>query len=223
VLVLDAETQLVACFILFCSTMYTQVGGMMGKSLDDYGKEVAEDLKEVDNSILSQVNAAVEANQNALSLEEDYKQYCELTDQLAAAQADVLNQREAHLYREAIVKKLDSLQALEDSAVQAIRHRMLTKVKSDVVRTFTTDQKAKDLALTRAIEVLAGGAKAKLGKDVVGEVFAQSLASYRDAYAKQPQGSDPILKQLEKDMASVAEAPVVDSKGGNVFVTNPLL
>jgi F0F1-type ATP synthase membrane subunit b/b' len=158
VLVLDAETQLVACFILFCSTMYTQVGGMMGKSLDDYGKEVAEDLKEVDNSILSQVNAAVEANQNALSLEEDYKQYCELTDQLAAAQADVLNQREAHLYREAIVKKLDSLQALEDSAVQAIRHRMLTKVKSDVVKTFTTDQKAKDLALTRAIEVLAGGA-----------------------------------------------------------------
>jgi hypothetical protein len=223
VLVLDAETQLVACFILFCSTMYTQVGGMMGKSLDDYGKEVAEDLKEVDNSILSQVNAAVEANQNALSLEEDYKQYCELTDQLAAAQADVLNQREAHLYREAIVKKLDSLQALEDSAVQAIRHRMLTKVKSDVVKTFTTDQKAKDLALTRAIEVLAGGAKAKLGKDVVGEVFAQSLASYRDAYSKQPQGSDPILKQLEKDMASVAEAPVVDSKGGNVFVTNPLL
>jgi hypothetical protein len=57
----------------------------------------------------------------------------------------------------------------------------------------------------------------------VGEVFAQSLASYRDAYSKQPQGSDPILKQLEKDMASVAEAPVVDSKGGNVFVTNPLL
>lgn len=222
-LILDAETQLVACFILFCSTMYTQVGGMIGKSLDNYGNEVADELKAVDNAMLEQINSAVEANQSAITLEEDYKQYCQLTDQLAAAQADVLNQREVHLYREAIVKKLDSLQALEDSAVQAIRNRMLTKVKSDVVKTFTTDQKAKDLALTRAIEVLSGGAKAKLGKDVVGDVFAQALTNYKQEYAKQPEGSDPILKQLEKDMAAVAAAPVVDSKGGNVFVTNPLL
>jgi hypothetical protein len=222
-LVLDAETQLVACFILFCSTMYTQVGGMMGKSLDDYSKEIYEELKAVDNSMLTQINTAIAADEGALSLEEDYKQYCELTDQLAVAQADVLNQREVHLYREAIVKKLDSLHALEDSAVLAIRNRMMTKVKADVVNTFTNDQKAKDLALTRAIEVLAGGAKGKLGKDVVGDVFAQALSNYKAEYAKQPAGADPILKQLEKDMAAVATAPVVDSKGGNVFVTHPLL
>jgi len=220
VLVLDAETQLVACFILFCSTMYTQVGGMMGRGLDDYGKEVHDDLKAVDDLMLDQINTAIAANEDVLSLEEDYKQYCELTDQLAVAQADVLNQREVHMYRDAIVKKLDSLHALEESAVMAIRTRMLTAVKSDVVKTFTTDQKAKDLALARAIEVLAGGAKGKMGKDIVGDVFSQALSAYKADYAKQPAGSDPILKQLEKDMAAVAAAPVVDtSKGGNVFAT----
>lgn len=223
VLVLDAETQLVACFILFCSTMYTQVGGMMGKGLDDYSKEIQDKLKEVDNAVLEGINSAIAADQNVLSVEEDYKQFCELTDQLAVAQADVLNQREIHLYREAIVKKLDSLHALEESAVQAIRNRMLTQVKADVVNTFSNDQKAKDQALNRAIEVLSGGAKGKLGKDVVGEVFTQALTNYRTNYAKQPEGSDPILKQLEKDMAAVATAPVVESKGGNVFVTHPLL
>lgn len=217
---LDAETQLVACFILFCSTMYTQVGGMMGRGLDDYGKEVHDDLKAVDDLMLDQINTAIAANEDVLSLEEDYKQYCELTDQLAVAQADVLNQREVHMYRDAIVKKLDSLHALEESAVMAIRTRMLTAVKSDVVKTFTTDQKAKDLALARAIEVLAGGAKGKMGKDIVGDVFSQALSAYKADYAKQPAGSDPILKQLEKDMAAVAAAPVVDtSKGGNVFAT----
>lgn len=203
--------------------MYTQVGGMMGKSLDDYSKEIYDELKAVDNTMLEQINTAIAADQSTLTLDEDYKQYCELTDQLAVAQADVLNQREVHLYREAIVKKLDSLHALEDSAVLAIRNRMMTKVKADVVNTFSTDQKAKDLALSRAIEVLAGGAKGKLGKDVVGDVFAQALSNYREAYAKQPEGSDPILKQLEKDMAAVATAPVVESKGGNVFVTHPLV
>jgi len=36
VLVLNAESQLVACFILFCATMHSQVGGMVAKSLDEY-------------------------------------------------------------------------------------------------------------------------------------------------------------------------------------------
>mmetsp|Transcript_28311 Transcript_28311/g.47613 ORF Transcript_28311/g.47613 Transcript_28311/m.47613 type:complete len:346 (-) Transcript_28311:366-1403(-) len=223
VLVLDAETQLVACFILFCSTMYTQVGGMMAKSLDDYSQEIYDDLKNVDDSMLEQINAAVAANEMALSLEEDFKQYTTLTDQLAMAQADLLNHREAHMYRDAIVKKLDSLQALEDSAVQAMKSRLLTQVKSDVVNTFTNDKKAKDAALARAMDVLASGAKGKLGKDVVGEVFASSIASYKENYAKQPADSDPILQQLEKDMAAVATAPVVESTGGNVFVTHPLV
>lgn len=223
VLVLDAETQLVACFILFCSTMYTQVGGMMGKSLDDYSKEIFDELKAVDNAVLEQINTAIAADQNTLSLEEDFKQYCALTDELAVAQADVLNQREVHMYRDAIVKKLDSLHALEDSAVLAIRTRMLNKVKADVVDTFTNDKKAKELALNRAIEVLSGGVKGTMGKDVVGEVFSQALSNYKAEYSKLPAGSDPILKQLEKDMAAVAAAPVVESKGGNVYQTHPLI
>lgn len=223
VLVLDAETQLVACFILFCSTMYTQVGGMIGKSLDDYSREIYEELKAVDESVLSQINTAIAADKQVLSLEEDFKAFNEITDNLAVAQADLLNHREAHLYREAIVKKLDSLHALEESAVYAIRTRMLTQVKAEVVNTFANDKKVKEAALNRAIEVLAAGAKGKLGEDIVGKAFSQALANYRDTYSKLPAGSDPILKQLEKDVAAVAQAPVIESKGGNVFVTHPLV
>jgi len=218
VLVLDAETQLVACFILFCSTMYTQVGGMLAKSLDDYSKEIYEDLKAVDNTMLEQINTVIAADELALSVEEDFKQYCHLTDQLAIAQAEVLNHKEVHLYNEAIVKKLESLSALEESAVQAIRHRMVAQVKRDVIDTFTSDKKVKDAALARAIEILASGAKGPLGKDVVGDVFSQSLANYKSAYAKLAPGADPILAQLEKDIAAVATAPVVESKGGNVYL-----
>ena len=195
---------------------------MMAKSLDDYSKEIYDELKAVDNALLEQINTAISADQLVMTLEEDYKEYTTLTDQLAVAQADVLNHREEHHYRDAIVKKLDSLHALEESAVLAIRTRMLTKVKSDVVTAFTNDKKAKELALNRAIEVLAGGAKGNLGKDIVGEVFSSALSNYRETYAKQPAGSDPILLQLEKDMAAVASAPVVESKGGNVFVTHPI-
>jgi hypothetical protein len=222
VLVLDAETQLVACFILFCSTMYTQVGGMMAKSLDAYSKDIFDELKAVDDAMLSQINTAVAADEMVLSLDEDFKQYCTLTDQLAIAQADVLNHKEVHMYREAVVKKLDSLHALEESAVNAIKKRMMSKVKADVVDAFTNDKKAKELALTRAIEVLASGAKGTMGKDIVGEVFSKSLGAYKDAYSKMAPGTDPILVQLEKDMASIATAPVVEATGGNVYVSHPI-
>lgn len=222
-LVLDAETQLVACFILFCSTMYSQVGGMLGKSLDDYSREIYEELRAIDETLLTQINGAIAADKEVMTLEEDFKALNEITDNLAVAQADILNHREAHMYRDAIVKKLDSLHALEESAVYAIRSRMVNQVKADVVNTFANDKKAKEAALNRAIEVLAGGAKGKMGEDIVGKAFTQALSNYRDTYAKQPAGSDPILNQLEKDVAAVAQAPVIESKGGNVFVTHPLL
>ena len=222
VLILDAEMQLSACFILFCSTMYTQVGPMISKTLDDYKADVKNEIKALDKTVQNQIKNAMEANEKALSLGEDFKQLYSLTDNLAVAQAEVLNRTEEHKYREAIVKKLDSLYALEEAATSAIRNRMINNVKSDVVKTFTEDKKAKEDALSQAIAVLAGGANAKLGKDIVGDAFKTSLSNYRNNYAKQPAGSDPILVQLEKDMAAVATAPVVDGKGGNVYVTHPL-
>ncbi len=222
VIILDAEMQLSACFILFCSTMYTQVGPMLSKTLDEYSNNVHNELKSLDKAVQSQIRNSINANEQALSLTEDFKQLYSLTDSLATTQADVLNKQEEHKYREAIVKKLDSLYALEEAASSAIRQRTVNAVKADVISTFTNDKKAKEDALNQAIAVLSAGAGAKLGKDVVGEVFSASLSNYKANYAKQPAGSDEILAQLEKDIAAIAQAPVVDGKGGNVYITHPI-
>jgi hypothetical protein len=219
-IILDAEFQLTACFALFCATMYNQVGPMLGKALDDYSNEVQKDLNALNSTVSNQIQGSINTNNSALTLEEDFKQLHTLQDQLAVAQADVLNRIEEHKYREAIVKKLESLQALEEAASTAIRNRIVTSVKSDVLNTFKTNKKAQENALEQAIAVLAGGANAKLGKDVVGEVFLTSLKTYKENYAKQPAGSDEILKQLEKDMAAVASAPEVSGQGGNVYATH---
>ena len=223
VIVLDAEFQLTACFILFLSTMYTQVGPMVGKALDDYGNEVQNELKELDKTLQGQITAAMTVDEEALTLKEDFQNLFGLTDQLAMAQAEVLTNIEAHKYHEAIVKKLDSLHALEEAATTAIRNRVITNVQQTVVQTFKSDKKAQESALNQAIAVLAAGAGGKLGKDVVGEAFVASIAAYKANYAKQPAGSDTILAQLQKDMAAVATAPEVTEEGGNVFLTNPVL
>jgi hypothetical protein len=223
VLVLSAESQLVACFILFCSTMYTQTGGMIAKSLDEYRDNVYTQMKKVDDAMLVDIQSSIAANQKVLGMESDIASVHNLMDDLAQAQAQALNMAEEHKYRDAVVKKLDGLVALEEAAVASMRARMLNKVKSDVIKTFNEDAKAKDKALEAAMAVLAKGPTSKLGKDVVGEVYLSSLQSYKAAYSKQPAGSDEILVQLEKDIAAATAAPVVDFKGGNVYETHPLV
>jgi len=195
---------------------------LIHKSLSEYSNEIEKMYKNVDDALFTQIQASIESNELALTLEEDYLAICQVNDALRVAQADLLTKQEAHKYREAVVKKLDSLFAMEESASHAIRERMISKVKGDVLKTFKTDKKIKEDALNQAIAVLAGGKGTKLGKDIVGEVFGSSLNNYKNAYAKMAPGSDAILNKLEADMAAVAVAPVVETKGGNVYETHPL-
>lgn len=220
-LIIDAETQLTACFILFCSTLYTQVGGMIGQSLDDRGKEISEELRTLDDAMKSQLAGAIASNQLALSLDTDLKERMQLVDDLAATQAELLNHKEQHNYRDAIVKKLESLSALESATTSALRARTIETVKKDVLDRFNNDRAAKDAALDQAILVLSTGAKGNMGKDVVGQAFSDALKNYKTKYEanKEP---DEILVKMEKEMAAIAQAPIVDSKGGNVYVTHRL-
>lgn len=190
---------------------------MISKALEEYGNNIQKQLEQVDQVILDELRSSVTTDELALSVEEDFRNLFALTDQLAIAQADILNRKEEYKYREAIVKKLDALVSLEDSASSAIRNRMVAQVKAAAVQTIKTDKKIQEEALNQAIAVLAGGANAKLGKDIVGGVFASTLTKYREEYAKKPAGSDEILVQLEKDIAAIAVAPTVEGKGGNVY------
>jgi len=212
-LVIDAELQLTCSFLIFLATFYTQVGPIASKAFEARRKEISDDFKKIDDDIKAQIQEAIDNNEQAMTASDDVRTIYEIKDQLAVAEAEVASKAEAHMYREAIVKKLDSLHALEESAASAIRQRMLTSVTDSVVKTFQSDKKAKEDALAAAIKVLSTG---KMGDDVVGKVFTSSLKNYSSAYSKTA-NDDPILKQLEKDMKVVAEAPVVERKGGNVY------
>lgn len=216
VLVLDAETQLVACFCLFSATMYTQVGPMMASGLDDYRNNVAETLKKVDESMLVDIKASLEANEKTLDMESDIKSLHTLVDDMAVAKADALNYEEEHKYRASVVQKLESLVAIEEQAVNAMKMRMMSDVKANVIESFSKPA-TKAKALDAAVAVLTAGKNAKMGSDVVGEAYGAALKTYREAYSKQAPGSDAILNQLEKDIAAAVTAPTVSAEGGNVY------
>ena len=190
----------------------------MHKGLEDYSNGIYEQMKKVDENLLVDLHAAVKANEQVLEVQSHVESIFQLKDQMAIVQADALNNELKHKLREAVVRKLDSLVALEENATSAIRARAIAQVKANVVKSFTDDKAAKEAALAQAIAVIAGGEKATMGKDVVGNAFVSALGAYRESYKKIPAGSDEILVKLEKDIAAVCTPPELDSKGGNVKV-----
>lgn len=221
-IIIDAEFLLTSSFLLFCASFYNHVGPLIAQALDTHIKESEDVFKSLDATAERQINESIAENKTALSLHEDFSNLYSLTDQLSAAQAEILNSQEEHKYREAVIRKLDSLYAIEEKASSAIRRRMLSTVQHDVLELFKNDRKAKDDALNQAINVLSGGANAKLGKDIVGAAFSSALSNYMADYQKQAPGSDPILVQLEKDIAAVSEAPEWSVKKENVYVSHPV-
>ena len=183
---MNAETHVVIAFLIFIYTMYSQTGSMVAKALDEQRDTVYTQLKAVDESLLMDLHASIKANEKVLELESDVASIFKLTDDLHVAQADALNHAEEHKYRDAIAKKLDSLVSMEEAATSAIRNRMLTTVKSDVVSMFAKDKGAKDKALEQALAVLTAGPNAKRGKDVVGDAFGSAIKNYREKYSKMP-------------------------------------
>ena len=221
-IILSAETQLLGVFMFTCATAYSQVGGSLASSLDERSAEIESELKAVDNNILSEANDTLTATQNLLDLEKTVVAVATLKDDLAAAQAETLNNTARHQYRDAIAKKLEALQSLEDQVAFNVRNRMVNQVKSDVRKTFSSDKKAKDAALAQALAVLAGGATAKLGSDIVGNAFKSSVQSYREAYAKTAPEKDELLVQLQKDIAAIVTPPSIAAKGSNVYESHPV-
>jgi len=212
--IVDAELQLTACFILFCSTMYNQVGPMVAKGLEAQKKAVDDELKGLDVMVSAETKSLIEINKAELEAVQEYNEYNELIDSMAALDAQNRNNKAEVEFREQIVKKLEALKVLEENASAAIRARTVNVVKDEVVTLFTNDKNAKEKALNAAIAVLAGGAGAKLGKDVVGEAFTASLSAYKQKYAKSDPKSDSILVKLEKDIEAIASAPVASATAG---------
>jgi len=222
VLILDAESLIVVAFIYFCSTMYTQAGPAIYSALNEQKQEIWQQMKSLDDTLIKELKITIESNEKVLTLKEDIEDIYKITNDMSVAQAEAFNAAEEHKYRDAIVKKLDQLVALEDGVSHKIRTRLLAKVKQDVLTTFAKDSKVKEAALEQAISVLIAGPNGKLGNDTVGQVFATAVKNYKESYSKQAPGSDEIIAQLEKDIKAITSPPEVDQAGGNVYETHKI-
>jgi hypothetical protein len=179
--------------------------------------------KDMDNKVAEEINVSIKTNEEFLDVKESFQGIFQLTDDIAKTQAEALNLQTRNNLHSSIVRKLDALVALNESTVATIRADMVSAVKEDSMKVLTTDRKVKDQILAQAISALAAGTKGKRGKDIVGEVFAQSVAKYRTSSTSKDHNVARIAAQLEKDIEDIVKAPEVIAKAGNVYETHPVM
>jgi len=222
-LVIHTETYILAAYAAYLGLFYNYLYPTLLETFAESRAEATKTFNDLDNVLKQKIVKDIEDTKDFVGMEKTYKEVYEVVDELSTLQAEALNVKAENEYNEAIQKKLNSLVSLENAAGYAIRQRAVKDVNAQVLNLYTTDKKVKEAALNQALAVLAaGGESLKLGKDVVGETYSSALKNYRETYAKQPAGTDPVLNQLEKDIEAVLTQPVLDATGGNVYETHPV-
>jgi len=205
VIVLSEEAQLLAVFMLFTGTIYTQAGGMIASSLDEYRENILKEQRAIEDVQIEQIRNSIEEHEKCLTLTQDYDQFLAVKDAARRLNIEASNYEAKHAFRSAIVRKLEAVAATEETALHGIKGRMVDFVVNDVTTQFREDKKAKEAALNQALAIL-GNAKGNMGKDVVGDAFVSSIRKYRDEYKKTPEDKDPILLQLKRDVDAIIKA-----------------
>jgi hypothetical protein len=210
VFVINEETQLLGCFMVFVGTMYSQAGDAIGKMLDVKGQAVMAEHNAQEEIAIAAARSVLGAHQKKLTLVADmqmvYTAQSELLGMLAAAKSMELQ----YMLRADIVKKLDFLAMKEDMAKSAQQGTMVTKASAAVKAKFESDKDLQGKALSEALDKIADPNKAS--EDVVGKLFS---GYFKDYASKVKSSTGEIAIPAEVLEAANAEILALRKRSGN--------
>ena len=178
--VLNEETQLLGCFMVFVGTMYSQAGDAIGTALDAKGASVIAEHNAQESITINAAKAVVEAHYAKLSLVEDMKMVHGAQAELLSALSTAKSMELQYQCRADIVKKLDYLVMKEESASMALQEKLVSNAAATVTAEFAASKDMQAKALGEALDTIADPAS-KSGTDVVGGMFTGYLKGYKKA------------------------------------------
>jgi len=166
--VINEETQLMAVFLAFCVTFYTQGGDAVYKALDQKAVDLLEEHTSAEDKVISALEQKLvflKANQNMVA------DFDAINAERAATYAK-LNAAGAikpqHDFKAQVERMLTMIAAEEDSVTEKTKMHLMGAATAAVTNQFATDKGAKKAALDSAISKLKGG---KTGADPVQAAF----------------------------------------------------
>ena len=187
VYVINEETQLLAVFLAFCITFYTQGGDAVYAALDERAKNLLKEHNDAENLVieaLEQKLTFLKANQNTVN---DFSAINELRATAYAKLNAAGAVKPKHDFKAQVEKMLTMIAAEEASYTEKTKMSLMSEATTSVTTKFTTDAALKKKALDAAIAKLKGGDKAE---DPVQAAFVQFFKDKASAAAASKDDSE---------------------------------
>ncbi|CAH0482229.1 unnamed protein product [Peronospora belbahrii] len=198
--VLNEESQLACCFLLFCSATYKFGGEMIASYFDSRAAAILDEHNAVEDANLNLAKETLETHKAMLNIHEDIAAVAEAHKEAIALLCEVQAYKLRHKTRETFVKNLESIREIEASYNIELQKNMVASATSKV-RAFiqTGDKKLKDAAFKHAVDIL-GNVNVDDKEDDVAALFTKELRAYAsELEAKQGQ----VVKLTEAEQSEL--------------------
>lgn len=203
--VVNEETQLLAVFIAFCVTVYTQGGDAIHKSLDETAQAILKEHTEAEDKVIEALEKKLDflkANSNMVN---DFQAINTMRE---AAYAD-LNAagkvKPQHDFKAQVERMINMIAQEEQNVAEKAKSSLMEEATSTVTSQFEESAPLKKAALDSAIAKIKGTAKA--GEDPVQAAFITFFQEKAAAAAKADDGTETAEQRaaLVAKMNSVAK------------------
>ncbi|KAL3672351.1 hypothetical protein V7S43_003039 [Phytophthora oleae] len=187
--VLNEESQLACCFLLFCSASYKFGGEMIASYFDERAAAILGEHNAVEDANLNLAKETLETHKAMLNIHEDIAAVAEAHKEAVALLCEVQAYKLRHKTRDTFVKNLESIRDIESSYNLELQKSMVanatTKVRAVVQK---GDKKLKDAAFKHAVDILGNANVDESKEDDVAALFTKELRAFAsDLEAKQGQ------------------------------------
>jgi len=208
--VINEETQLLAVFLAFCVTVYTQGGDAIYKALDQKAVDLLKEHNEAEEKViqaLEQKLVFLKANQNMVN---DFEAINEIRAETYAKLNAAGAIKPQHDFKAQVVRMLNMIAQEEASHTDKVKTALMAEATATVTEKFTSDKALKKAALDAAIAKIKGE---KAGVDPIQAAFVQF---FKDKAAAVKASGDDSEEKAQRE-AMIAKMNSVAKNEGFYF------
>ncbi|KAL3796715.1 hypothetical protein HJC23_010015 [Cyclotella cryptica] len=155
--VVNEETQLLAVFLAFCVTFYTQGGDAVYKALDQKAVNLLKEHHEVEDKVIQALEHKLEALKANHNMVNDF----EAINTIRRETYEKLNKAGAikphHDFKAQVERMLNMIVVEEANVTEKTKMALMSEATASVTQKFSSDKALKKAALDAAISKLKGG------------------------------------------------------------------
>jgi len=176
--VLNEESQLACCFLLFCTSVYKFGGSAISNFFDEKAAAILAEHNAIEDANLKLAKETLEAHKNQLSILEDVSSIQEAHQGVLETSRKVAELKLRHEMRDLFVKNLEGISELESLYDSKLQDNMVASAYNNVLADVEKGGKSlKDAAFTNALNALNGQASEN---DVISDLYKKHIKTFAE-------------------------------------------